>query len=829
MPAASTPSGRPVGRGVVAAIVALALLVFAIGRLTATRGPEGDAAGDSPDREARPPAPDDERAPGLAVPARGIGSPDGTAVADAAAEATRGVTGRVVDETRAPVAAAIVSLCDGGTVVAGTAADTDGRFQLVAPPWGLPPRLVVRAAHGDAVAVTRVRFDLVRRAAADLGDVVLRPAAPLVVRVTDGGAGVAGATVFVAAERPHDATLLDGPDDGGGAGAWVASGTTGVEGHVTFAGLPRGDVHVLALATGPRRGVAWAAFDAPGTVEVALVPARDVEVTVVEEAGGRPVVGVRLGVETTLDGVHPDRRLGDPADPAPTDAAGRTVLRAVSREPLTVTVVGEGWVWPPWRTAVPLASGATTLRIEVPQATAAAVLAATFRDGPPPPDGTPVRLDVDPDEDRGFWGPAGLPVREGRIADGALRIDGLRNPQVRGRAWLPDGRVARFAVDPHLGDERPQFARPRSVAVNVRDEDDGAADGVVAVVNDARGRELARGTTGADGRWIVSDLPPSRVTVTVEAGAGLVEPARHGVFEDELRQEVDLEGGDGAAAFVRPAFVEAELVATTDGAPGLPPGASVRVGLAPASLAFADPPGARWDVANGTVRFRVRRPTGRRTLVVLARAPGFSTGYETFRSDPDSRHLRASIAFSSAASLLVTLPTSPDADAQRFVERLGEDGAWGPVWTTPRPSGPASEATRRLADVVPGTYRLRHEASGATSPVVVLRAGEQGELALSLDRVGVVDVLVELPDGIDVEGLSIHRTGPGLAWVVRGRGDPFWAVGTVRGLAQVRWTLPGDRPVRLWAEHPACVTTPGEGDVTVTAPGPRVRLRLRAR
>jgi hypothetical protein len=128
--------------------------------------------------------------------------------------------------------------------------------------------------------------------------------------------------------------------------------------------------------------------------------------------------------------------------------------------------------------------------------------------------------------------------------------------------------------------------------------------------------------------------------------------------------------------------------------------------------------------------------------------------------------------------------------------------------------------------VTPGTYRLRHEASGATSSVVVLRAGEREELALPLDRDGVVDVIVELPDGIDEERLAIHRSGPGLVWVSRGTSDPFWAVGTVRGMRQVRWTLPGDRPVRIWAEHPACVPAPGQGEVTMTDPEPRVVLRL---
>lgn len=827
-PPTAPPARRVPGRRVVAAIIALALLVFVIGLLTATRGPEGDAAGDPPDREARPPASGEERAPGLAVPARGIGSPDGTVAAEAPPDRDddrNAIIGRVVDEAREPVAGASVTLQVEGRVAATTSSGADGTFRLVAAAVGSPPRWVVRAERAEAVAARRVVADPLRVGPAPVGDLVLRAGTTLVVRVTDGGVGAPGVAVAVAFDRPEDSAFSLGPEAVEHLDGWVATGTTDAGGVATFAGLPRGDVHVLALAAGPRRGSTRAALDGAATIEVALSAARDVEIEVVEAAGGRPVAGVRIGVETALEDGRPDRRLADPSEPAPTDANGRTLLRGLPREPLTVTVVGDGWIWPPWRTAVALPTDLTSLRIEVPAATAAAVLPATFADGPPPADGTPVRLEADPREDRGFWGPAGLPVREGRIVDAALRIDGLRNPEVRGSARLPDGRVGRFVVDPHMGDVRPVFARPRTVDVTVAEEDGTPAGAAQVVVVDARGHELARGRTGSDGRWRAMDLPPARVTVTLEAGSDLVEPSRWGSFEDELRAVVDLTSADGAAEFVRPGYVEAELVATTDGKPGLPPGVSVLVGFAPASLAFADPPGARWDVARGVVRFRVRRPTGKRTLVVLARARGYSTAYETFRSDPDTRTLRASAAFSSAASLVVTLSGATGLDAAQFVERRGDDGAWRRVFATVRP-GATGHPTTRLEDVPPGAYRLRHGTSGATSPVVAVRGGEEAALELTLAALELVDVSVELPDGADVERLVVHREGAGLEFASEG---PYWDLGIVRGMNLLRWTLPGDRPVRLWAEHPACVTTPGEGDVTVTAPGPRVSLRLRAR
>jgi len=177
---------------------------------------------------------------------------------------------------------------------------------------------------------------------------------------------------------------------------------------------------------------------------------------------GRPkvlvVAGVRIGRETGSDVLHGEALVDDPLPTPPTDAAGRTILRSLpSGLPFMLTVVGDGWIWPPWRSALPLGAVADHVRLEVPPATGAIRLAATFVDGPPPPDGTAVTLEPREEDDRGFWGAAGLAVSSARIERGALVLEGLRNEQVSAIARLPDGRMARFVVDHHMGDALPVF------------------------------------------------------------------------------------------------------------------------------------------------------------------------------------------------------------------------------------------------------------------------------------------------------------------------------------------------------------------------------------
>ena len=327
--------------------------------------------------------------------------------------------------------------------------------------------------------------------------------------------------------------------------------------------------------------------------------------------------------------------------------------------------------------------------------------------------------------------------------------------------------------------------------------------------------------TGSDGSVRIGDLPPGRVSVTLEAHAELVEEARRGVFEDELRRRVDLGSADGEATFTMPPWVDARLEISDGGRPGFPAGLDVVVGMHPASVAYVEPPAAAWDTKAATVRFRLRRPTGARILKALVTAPGRSTVWADFRPDEAGDTLVARAEMGAAGSVVATVLSAGARDLASLLQRRGDDERWGPVWTTRRAREDAHDARLRVDDVPTGTYRLCDaEFTGAVSETVAVRAGERATITLDLSRVVKLEVSVALPDGVDVERLRIRRSGAGID--LPDTNTRAWIDGT----ATWSWWLPGDRPVRIQAQHPDCEAAPGEGDVTVTDPGPKLSLRL---
>ncbi|MFO0933221.1 MAG: hypothetical protein U1E39_11000 [Planctomycetota bacterium] len=822
-PTTAPPVRRVPGLRVVAAIVALALLVFAIGRLTATRAPEGDAAGDPPDREARPPASGEERAPGLAVPARGIGSPDGTAIADATVDpdevgrAVR-VRGRVVDETRRPVGDAAVRVEVSGVGPVEVRSGGDGRFDAEVKDGGPAPlRIAVAAESGGRVAARTLPTPIRGERRFDVGDLVLAAGVRVAVRVVDAGRPVGGASVHLAVANPRDVRRFDAGTTSGRPKfvGWVAHATTDAEGLAVFPSVPAGDVAVLARADGPRRGRVEAAADGDVALEVPLSRARDVRVTVIDAATRAPLAGVRLGVETSETGESGEDPWDDPWPVAPTGPDGTTTLPAMPAGAwAALTVVGDRWKWPSWRSSVPLPPDVDALEIEVPAAVLEVRREAVFEDGPPPPDGTPVTFEAVWGDGRGFWGDQGAPVANGRVDGGALVIGGLRHRHdaMFGRARLPDGRTGR------LDASRVDFRRGRTVRVIVREEDGAAAAGVPVIV-ESSGQRVAWMRTGADGVARFADVDVG-ARVVVESGGALVEIVRHGEFEGELVAPLDGTPPPSEVAFVLPGFVEARLTVTVGGRPAFPPGLDVVAGLAPATRDRADLPDATWDATSGTVRFRLRRPTGVRRLFVVGSAPGHATAYATFKPADAPGVLEARLEMRPAGSLDLDVPGLGDRYPAWLPERRDDDGGFHRGFVVVRPDAGAGGIVR-VDDVAAGTWRLRDDGSGCVSESVRVEAGRLARLRLDLRHLRDVQVEVELPSGVEATELVVRREAEGLVFPRAG--------GEIRGQTWVRFTLPGDRPVRLWAEHPACVTAPGEGDVTVTAPGPRVTLRLRAR
>ncbi len=199
---------------------------------------------------------------------------------------------------------------------------------------------------------------------------------------------------------------------------------------------------------------------------------------------------------------------------------------------------------------------------------------------------------------------------------GALVIGGPRHVDdaIFGRARLPDGRTGRLDASPIV------FRGVRSLRVLVREEDGTPAAGVPVVVESSV-RRVAWKRTGADGVATIPDMDVG-ARVVVESGGALVETGRHGMFEQELVAPLGGTPPPSEVAFVLPGFVEARLTVTVGGRPGFPPGLDVVAGFSRVTVDRVDPPDATWDPTSGTVRFRVRRPTGTRRLYVTGAAAG---------------------------------------------------------------------------------------------------------------------------------------------------------------------------------------------------------------
>jgi len=181
------------------------------------------------------------------------------------------LTGRVVDERGAPIAAFTVD----GTLQN----DAGGRFRLAMPSPG--PQELIIAAPGRAPLVERVRVRLGARR--DLGDLVLGAPREIRGRVTDAGSGeaIAGAQVFVGRS-------LDQINHGarGGGLDLLETAVTDARGEFVLA-APRGEVQVVVQHQRYQRDVVDVA-DGQDRADAALERGAIVRGRVVD-VDGRPV------------------------------------------------------------------------------------------------------------------------------------------------------------------------------------------------------------------------------------------------------------------------------------------------------------------------------------------------------------------------------------------------------------------------------------------------------------------------------------------------------------------------------------------------------------
>lgn len=425
-------------------------------------------------------------------------------------------------------------------------------------------------------------------------------------------------------------------------------------------------------------------------------------------------------------------------------------------------------------------------------------------------------------------GAIGLPPgpRTVRVDGDDLVSEGFGRGTIQGFAVAPDGSRAKlFAKD---GDERgldTRFLRERTIVVTLVEPDGSPAVGVPLQLNNPGNIAIRSGVrTDSVGRVAFAGLSPKDGRLDV-----------HLVGENQYVTRylgtLDTAPGDVSVTWTVPAARDVTLRLTVDGERRIPPGCRI-------SATTASVDGREDDESRGDVRLRVRPVRDgaefRGSIAADGRAPAAFTvpaGHGPVTIDvvvPRGVAFVGRIASPTGTEVRVGAVQPPrtgfNVELQR---RFPPEGAWSRVF----PPGelvidgvaPDADGFVRFAPLRLGAYRLRETTTGATSAEADLSedGAESTVVSLDLSRAGTVRGRIETEGGnsgderVVVEGVPDPMTGDPSRRVVKPAADGSFET----------W-IPGDRPLRLRAEHPLLRPDPTLGEVEVTKPADGVVLRL---
>ncbi len=698
------------------------------------------------------------------------------------------VVGRVLGDGRFPVGGALVSIAPAWHDARTTTTDADGRFRLPcdAPPDGVLAAATVHAHTADGrAALASVALAPPYDGDRDARTLVLGPAADLDVVVADAAGPVEGALVAVGM-------------------TWrVAAATTDAAGRVRFERLPCTELRVTAAH--PERGRAAAQVTpaaAPEPVALELTR-RDIEVLVVRAGDGAPVPGRTVHLNERFRTAYGFALVAadPPFDIAPTDADGRTWIRAAgAAQALSISVDGGPSASARREVAARVDASQTSVRLELP-----ALRTFAWRlvpgDVPVPEEGTV--LEMLPWTNSG----AGVPCERATVHQARIVLPDVEAERVACYARTPDGRIALLRSGADGTEPEVTFRRERTIEVHVAQLDGRPVAGAWVVAKDQGNNPVcAPVTTDADGVARIEHLWGWLVAVSVI-------PSRDAVWAGDAVGSVDLEQGGARLEYVVRPLRRVRVRTRLDGRPALPSNYALRTRTGAGLAVVAEDPAA------GTLEATLPDPGDDAELVLRLDAPPYVPADATVDADGVAAF---DLVRGATVRGRVVMPADGRSDAgiQRWD---AENARWVRVGGRGPGQGPAPDGTLREAGLSAGRYRMTDSRCGlATRPVDVAQ-GEEAELGvLDLSHVGWVRGRVTAPDGADLS----------LAWVrVTARDvDAPEASGLERarvsanGAFQVR--VAGDRPTRLEVVHPVLRASADGGACEVGEPREGVELRL---
>lgn len=642
---------------------------------------------------------------------------------------------------------------------------------------------------------------------------MLRPGRPAAVVVTDAGLPAAGARVQLAVGFER---LL------------VGVAETDREERARFPTVPMGSLHAEARL-GDQYGRATEPADAPleRTLRVELVPARTLEVLVVEKGSGAPIEGADVRLEERVQPPRTFFRSGDvwtpderpvPAEVHPTDAAGRTRVAGLPHGvSLNVSAAKDGYRGG-WR------ERAASKRVD-PEAVEVTVelereryrdLRIPLVDGevPAPAEGTSVALRPQPG--MSLLPPEHFPAA-GLVRAGEIVVEGAPSGNFGALAQSPDGAVARLWCDEEaeVGNET-SFRRPRTILVRIEDAAGSPVAGAEAIARNQGNNELCDWVgTDAQGIARLTGLHGGLAEVHVRA------PGEEG--RGTKAGSVDLDEGDGEVRLALGArsAVEVELALSIDGEPRLP----ARFFVHGARIVSEDP-------ERGAVRVSVEAPPAGTPAKCTVNSPEFLPATVELSHADLERGGPIAVALRRAGAIQIEVERAPETRVKLSAQRSSDEpGVWVDAGHLTLVFPNADDDRFRIDLLEPGRYRVKDGLSGAVSEAVEVDP-QLGDARVLLDLSATAELSGRIvgPEGCDLSLARVLVEGGDVKIEV----DPWnQRPGTPAGSVPVRGEdgsfkvrIPTDRPVTLRAWHPILRAASDHGALTITGAAGEVVLAL---
>lgn len=715
------------------------------------------------------------------------------------------VVGRVVDERRAPVAGADVTLRAGTRALGRAGTNSEGRYVLELPAGvrrgGVRIALLART-NDQRAGMVSAWLGAAGGSEQTMPVIVLAASHDLVVQVVREGSGVMGAQVCAVQRTggvPHVLGTENGDEDG----------------RVTLRGLPASALELFATAPGHGRGHLTLRLPRPKDAVPALIELqgeRVLSVYVTDADTKRPVRGAEILVGDTRTMPVPHGPGYLPAlPPVRTDRSGYAVIRRLAAtETIYVNARASGYAFSPWWQAKTQTAAPNSSEVQVVLSRRRRVRFPVVEETvPTPADGTVLRVDSrTADRDTGGAGLSAV------VEDGDVIVEGLGRSAAMGTVIAPSGAQATFVAAAGLSEGRTiTFRMPRTVTVRVI-ERGGNPVAELPLRLDAGGRAPAVEPviTDAEGMAVFTEVPGDRATLYREVAG---RRSRGGALATlDLTTELDVH-----EVVLEPAF-DVVLSLRIDGEPRLPPDYSIMVdGQRFEGSRVEEDPDA------GELRLRLRPPQAEGTLRLQLYPRGFLT--ETLELDARDAGARETFDLRPAGRLLVRVTPPDDGSYTLQLQRFDAvREAWSPAQIPTRRSGIGAGVAVRDPDgthvyegLEPGRFRVFERGTRRPSGDIEVQTGGVHELDFDLSGAQWIEGRVVGPVGANLVQARI---------VVDGREPRTGLWSGVRpdaeGTFRIRASL--DRDVTLRVTHPTLMPAANGGRVTVRPGTDRVVLRL---